>query len=144
MTASLIKRIHTLKQWIIKKSVLEDMKTYVLWYFWTIYRWHCHILFLHSPWFDLWSMSSFESKNHKFLFYVYCGIINSIIFDYWRFFTSWNLVLIINWCEVLVVNAPLKLLVDSQAMNYFKVWLRFPYHSIWKKRRFDTHNISKV
>ena len=43
------KRIHTLKQWIIKKSVLEDMKTYVLWYFWTIYWWHCHILSLTFP-----------------------------------------------------------------------------------------------
>ena len=54
------------------------------------------------------------------------------------------LVLKITWWEVLTVNIPLKLLGISQAMNYFKVWLRFPYHSICEKCRFDTHNIIKV
>ena len=29
-------------------------------------------------------------------------------------------------------------------MNYFIVWLRFPYQSICKKPRFDRHNIIKV
>ena len=54
------------------------------------------------------------------------------------------LVLKITWWEVLIVNIPLKLLGISQAMNYFKVWLRFPYHLICEKFRFDTHNIIKV
>ena len=48
---------------------------------------------------------------------------------------SWK----INWCEVLVVNALLKLPDISEDMNYFKVWLRFPYSSVSRKRRFDTH-----
>ena len=49
----------------------------------------------------------------------------------------------INWCEVLVVNALLKLLGISEDMNYFKVWLRFPYSSVSRKRRFDTHRSLK-
>ena len=145
MTASLIKKMHTLKQWIIRKSILEDMKTYVAWYFWTIYRWHRHILSLIFPliWFMI-SVILWIQKTTSFCFTFTVVIVNSIIYDYSRFLTSWNLALIINWCEVLVLNASLKLLVDSQAMNYFKVWLCFPYHSICKKRRFDTHNIIKV
>ena len=55
--------------------------------------------------------------------------------------TSWNLVVKINWYEVLVVNTPLKLPGNSQDMNYFKVWLRFLYY---RKRRFNPHNINIV
>ena len=29
-------------------------------------------------------------------------------------------------------------------MDYFNVWLRFPYHTICKKLGFDTHNIFEV
>ena len=46
------------------------------------------------------------------------------------------LVLTIALYEVLVVNVLLKLLGNSQIMNYFKVWLCFPCHSICEKRRF--------
>ena len=42
------------------------------------------------------------------------------------------------------MNALPKVFHNFQAMNYFKVWLLFPYHSICKKRRCDTHNIIKV
>ena len=38
----------------------------------------------------------------------------------------------------------LKLLGDPQAMNHFKVCLRFSYHSICKKGRFGTYDIFKV
>ena len=43
-----------------------------------------------------------------------------------------------------MVNALLKLSDNSQDMNYFTVWLRFPHQSICMKRRFDAHNSIKV
>ena len=98
----------------------------------------------YSPWFDLGPMLSFHAKSTNVRFTFALVIVNSKIFDYSRFLTSWNLILKINWYEVLVVITLLKLLGDPQAMNYFKVWLRFPYHSICKKRRFSTQNIIKV
>ena len=45
---------------------------------------------------------------------------------------------------MLVLNSLLKLLGKSQDMDYFKVSLGSPYHSICKKLRFDTHNSIKV
>ena len=42
------------------------------------------------------------------------------------------------------VNDLLKLLCISKVMNYFKAWLRFPYHSNAEKCRLDTHSNTKV
>ena len=74
-------------------------------------------------------------KTTSFCFMFVLVIVNPIILA---------LVLKITWCQLLLVNVLLKLLDDSQAINYFKVWLRFPYHSICEKSRSDTHNIVKV
>ena len=38
--------------------------------------------------------------------------------------------------KLLAVKVLLKLLGNFQVMNYFKFWLCFPYHSIYKKGRF--------
>ena len=52
------------------------------------------------------------------------------------------LVLKITLYEIIVVNVLLKLLGNFQVMNYFKVWLCFPNHSIYEKRRFRILAIS--
>ena len=46
-----------------------------------------------------------NAKTKSFCFTFAVVIANSISFDYSRFLTSWNIVLKINWCEVLVANA---------------------------------------
>ena len=89
-------------------------------------------------------MLSFSCKNHKHLFHVSSGYCSSNNFRLTKIFDFLKLSLKTNRCEVLVLNALLKLFSNPQDMNSFKVWLRFPYHSICKKRRFDTHNIIKV
>ena len=71
-------------------------------------------------------------------------IVNAIIFDQLRFLNSLNLVLKNIWFQVLVVNVLLKQLGDSEDINYFKVWLRFPCHSTCEKRRFDPHSIISI
>ena len=75
-------------------------------------------------------MLSFACKNHKFCFTFVLVIVNPIVLK-------------ITWWEILNLNVLVKLLGISQAMNYFKVSLRFPYHSICEKYKFDTHNIIK-
>ena len=64
-------------------------------------------------------------------------------FSLTKIFDLLKLSLKINRCEVLVVNALLRLFGNYEDMNYFKVWLRFPHNSTFKKRRFQTYNISK-
>ena len=75
-----------------------------------------------------------HAKTTSFCFTFVLVIFNPIILV---------LVLKITLCEALVVNVLLKLLGNSLAMNYFKVWLRFLYHSICEKLEFDTRNIIK-
>ena len=41
---------------------------------------------------------------------------------------------------LVIVNA----IDDSQDINYFKIWLRFPCHSTCEKLRFDPHNIISI
>ena len=69
-------------------------------------------------------------KTTSFCFTFVLAIVNPLILF---------LVLKITWWELLNVNVLVKLLGIYQAMNYFKVSLRFPHHSICLKCRFDTH-----
>ena len=77
------------------KSILEDMKIYVVWFFWTICWWHRLMLPLIYPWFDLWPMLSFALKKHKLCF-TFALVIFNLIF----------LILVLNvtWSEILVVR----------------------------------------
>ena len=71
-------------------------------------------------------------------------IANPTIFGSPRFLTYWGLVSKFIWFELLVLNSHLKLFGKPWDMDYLKVSLGPPYHSISKKLRFNTDNKIKV
>ena len=79
---------------------------------------------------------SFHAKTTRF-----CSCNNK--FPLTKIFDLLKLSLKINRCEVLVVNALLRLFGNFEDMNYFKVGLRFPNNSIFKKRRFEKRRLVK-
>ena len=67
-----------------------------------------------------------------------------LIFELPRFLTCWGLICKFNRFQIPVLNSLLKLFSKFWDMDYFKVSSMPPYHSIFKKLRFNNGNSIKV
>ena len=114
----MIKKRQTFNHQIIKKSILEDKKIYVVWYFWTICWLHPHIPSFNVPFDFIFDQCYFLHVKTTSVF-----VLRNNNFRLIKIFDVLKLSLKINRCEVL-----LETLLWSN-FSVLKTWItsRFGY-----------------